>query len=97
MPIWPPVRCAPIQLRPAKRLSGAPQLGLWGIHAVEVDAPADSEPVEWLLLTTVPTWTLDEAIERLGWYRHAGISRCFIAPSKAAAASRTAASATPRA
>ncbi|MEJ2389049.1 MAG: IS4 family transposase, partial [Chromatiaceae bacterium] len=35
---------------------------------VESEAPADSEPVEWLLLTTVPTRTLDEAIERLGWY-----------------------------
>jgi hypothetical protein len=62
------IRCAPIQLRPPKRLSGAPLLGLWAIHAVEVDAPADSEPVEWLLLTTVPTRSLDEAIERLGWY-----------------------------
>ena len=62
------IRAAPIQLRPPNRLSGAPQLGLWGIHAIEVDAPADSEAVEWLLLTTVPTRTLDEAIERLGWY-----------------------------
>ena len=62
------IRCAPIQLRPPKRLSGAAVLGLWAIHAVEIDAPADSEAVEWLLLTTVPTLTLDDALERLGWY-----------------------------
>ncbi len=62
------VRCAPIQLCPPNRLSAAPLLGLWGIHAIELEAPADSDPVEWLLLTTVPTATLEEAIERLGWY-----------------------------
>ncbi len=28
----------------------------------------DQEPIEWLLLTTVPVTTLEEARERLGWY-----------------------------
>ncbi len=62
------IRCAPIQLRPPTRLSGAPALALWAIHAVEREPPAGSEAVEWLLLTTVPTVTLDDALERLGWY-----------------------------
>ena len=62
------IHCAPIQLRPPKRLAGAPVLGLWAVYAVEIDPPPDHELVEWLLLTTVPTATLDEALERLSWY-----------------------------
>lgn len=62
------LRAAPIQLRPPKRLQGAPPLALWAVHAVEPEPPADGEPVEWLLLTTVLTTTLDDALERLRWY-----------------------------
>lgn len=62
------LRAAPIQLRPPKRLSTAPTLALWAVCASELDPPAGSEPVEWLLLTTVPTLTLEETLERLQWY-----------------------------
>jgi hypothetical protein len=62
------LRCAAIQLRPPKWLTGAPSLALWAVHAIEHDPPAGSEPVEWLPLTTVPTTTLNDALERLGWY-----------------------------
>lgn len=62
------VRCAPIQLHPPKRLSGAAVLGLWAVHAIEHEPPAGSEPVEWLLLTTVSSVTLDDALARLSWY-----------------------------
>jgi len=62
------LRGGAVQLRPPKRLKGAPSLALWAVHALEPNPPQDSEPVEWLLLTTVPTTTFDEALERLGWY-----------------------------
>ena len=62
------IRCAPIQLRPPKRRKGAPALSLWAIHAIESAPPAGSEAVEWLLITTVATHTLENALERLGWY-----------------------------
>jgi len=62
------IRCAPIQLRPPKRLKGAPALSLWAIHAIESAPPAGSEAIEWLLITTVATHTLEDALERLGWY-----------------------------
>jgi hypothetical protein len=62
------IRCAPIRLRPPKRLKGAPALSLWAVHAIEPAPPAGSEPVEWLLITTVATRTLDDALERLSWY-----------------------------
>lgn len=61
------IRYAPIQLRPPKRLKGE-ALSLWAIHAIEPDPPPDGEAVEWLLLTTVPTRTLEDAFERLAWY-----------------------------
>ena len=61
------LRFAKVQLPPPKRLQ-APPIALWAIHAVEPDPPQGSEAVEWLLLTTVPTDTLEEAFERLDWY-----------------------------
>jgi hypothetical protein len=61
------IRYAPIQLRPPKRLTGE-ALSLWAIHAIEPDPPQGGEAVEWLLLTTVPTRTLEDAFERLAWY-----------------------------
>jgi hypothetical protein len=62
------IRCAAIQLRPPKRLKGAPALALWAVHAVEPEPPPGCEAVEWLLITTVATVTLDDALERLRWY-----------------------------
>ena len=62
------IRCAPIQLRPPKRLKGAPALSLWAVHAIEPAPPAGSAALEWLLVTTVATSTLEDALERLAWY-----------------------------
>lgn len=63
------LRAAPVELQPPKRLKGAPALTLWAVSAVECDPPADrDEPIEWLLLSTVPSTTLQEALERLRWY-----------------------------
>jgi hypothetical protein len=61
------VRFTPVQLRPPQRNQGE-ALSLWAIHAVEPNPPKGAEPVEWLLLTTVPTASFDAAVERLGWY-----------------------------
>jgi len=62
------VRFAPVVLRPPKR-SPLPPVAVWAVYAREV-APAASvtEPIEWMLLTTVPTRSFAEACERLGWY-----------------------------
>jgi len=61
------LRHAAIQLHPPQRLRGA-AVALWAIHAVEPTPPPGSEAVQWLLLTTVPTHSLDDAFERLRWY-----------------------------
>jgi hypothetical protein len=63
------VRCTPVQLRapkrPSSRLAG---VEVFAIHALETDPPAGVEPLEWMLLSSVPTITLEDALERLGWY-----------------------------
>lgn len=41
----------------------------WAIYAREVEADATvHSPLEWLLLTTVPTSSFEQAVERLRWY-----------------------------
>ncbi|WP_295493743.1 IS4 family transposase [uncultured Ralstonia sp.] len=63
------LRCVTVQLRPpAKRASRLPEVEVFAIHATEDNAPPGIEPLEWMLLTSVPTTTLDEALERLAWY-----------------------------
>lgn len=61
------IRFAPLKVRPPTRIRGE-ALDLWGIHAIEPNPPKGVEAVEWLLLTTVPTTTFEEALERLEWY-----------------------------
>ena len=61
------VRFAEVQLRPPKR-STQPSLKLWAVHLLE-DEPADGgEAIEWMLLTTVPVTTFEDAVKRSEWY-----------------------------
>jgi hypothetical protein len=50
--------------------AGKEPLTVWVIRVWEEEAPEGEEPLEWLLLTSVPTTTLEEAWERVEWYRH---------------------------
>src|SRR5229473_2700422 len=43
-------------------------LTVWVIRVWEENAPEGEEPLEWLLLTSVPTTTLEQAWERVDWY-----------------------------
>lgn len=61
------LRYAAIDLQPPKRLR-TPALPLWAVYVVEPQPSPGQEAVEWLLLTTVPTHTQEEAYERLQWY-----------------------------
>ena len=36
---------------------------------MEINPPNGVQPVSWLLLTTLPVRTLDEAVEKLKWYK----------------------------
>ena len=38
------------------------------IHAVELDPPADRQPIDWKLVTNLPVTDLAGAVEKLDWY-----------------------------
>ena len=65
------VRASVVTLAPPQRRAGErlPPVALWVVWVHERDAPADAEPLDWLLLTTVPVRTADDALERVAWYR----------------------------
>ena len=50
--------------------TSAPPLKVWVIRVWEEQTPAGEEPLEWILLTSVSTTTLEQAWERVGWYEH---------------------------
>jgi hypothetical protein len=52
-----------------KRFSKEP-LEVWAIRVWEEQTPEGEELLEWILLTSVATTTLEQAWERLGWYEH---------------------------
>ena len=64
------VRWRAVTLRPpnSRAKEHLPHVTVWAVWAVERTPPAGAEPVEWLLLTTVPIITTKDALERLAWY-----------------------------
>jgi hypothetical protein len=46
----------------------APQLPLWFVYVLEENPPFQEEPLEWLLITNLPTDDLNSAIEKVRWY-----------------------------
>ncbi len=64
------VRWQQVTLRPPKHRDKEklPNVTVWAIWAVETLPPPDAEPVEWLLLATMPISTTEQALEVLAWY-----------------------------
>ena len=63
---------AAVTFRPPGHLA-APRPAAVPVHAIlvqEVDAPADQEPVRWLLLATFPVETAEQAAQCLKWYTY---------------------------
>jgi hypothetical protein len=65
------LRFATVALRPPKHRAaeGLPAVAVDAVLVREVDAPAGAEPVEWLLLTTVPVRSAADGWQRVDWYR----------------------------
>ena len=70
-----PARTARVQVRFAQVVLTAPKdstlppVRVWAVYAREVgQGAAVTDPLEWLLLTTVKTESFPEACERLTWY-----------------------------
>lgn len=64
------VRWREVTLRPPKSRAKEhlPSVTVWAVWTVERNPPPGATPVEWLLLTTMPITSTDEALERLAWY-----------------------------
>jgi hypothetical protein len=64
------VRFCRVHLRPPKYRAKErlPSIAVWAVWAREAAPPVGVPPVEWLLLTTAPVETVDDALERLEWY-----------------------------
>ena len=50
--------------------AGKDPVTVWVIRVWEEQAKDAEEPLEWILVTSVPTTTLEQAWERVEWYRH---------------------------
>jgi hypothetical protein len=61
-PVWVP---APLET-PQRR--SQPVIAAWVIRIWEADPPAGVEPLEWVLICSLPTRTLDELKDRRDWY-----------------------------
>ncbi len=62
------VRFAKVTLRSPKNKKRRRELTLWAVWAREAKVPPKGERIEWMLLTTLPVSTFEEAIEKLVWY-----------------------------
>lgn len=62
------VRYQRITLRPPSDHKGKKPITLWVVHVMEQSPPADVEPLEWFLLTTIEIATFEQAQQCLRWY-----------------------------
>jgi hypothetical protein len=61
------LRYANVSLLAPSRHEGPP-LSVWAVLAQEQQAPDGVQPLEWLLLTTIPVTSAEQASEKLMWY-----------------------------
>jgi hypothetical protein len=62
------IRFASVTLCPPNSKPGLCTLAVQMVFAQEVDPPAQVEPIEWALLTTIKVENFEQACEKLAWY-----------------------------
>jgi hypothetical protein len=65
------VRFRPVTFRPPAYLKQRklPAVSMYAILVREEAPPPETDPLEWLLLTTVPVDTFEDALTCIGWYK----------------------------
>ena len=62
------VSYAKVTLKPPWNKLKLGALSIWAILAEEIEPPAGIAPLKWMLLTTCPVETFEDAVEKLHWY-----------------------------
>lgn len=62
------IRFAAVSLAAPTGYKGAPAIPVWAVLAQEQKVVAGVKPLEWLLLTTLPVESIEQAVEKLIWY-----------------------------
>lgn len=62
------IRFAEVTVQSPARKTQEPALRVWALFAQEQQTPPGVKPLEWLLLTTLPVTSFEQAIEKLVWY-----------------------------
>lgn len=58
-----------VSLRSPRNTPGEDQyVTAWAVRTWEKEPPANVDPIEWLLITSIPVQSLPEALERIEWY-----------------------------
>jgi hypothetical protein len=63
------IRFAEVELRAPQRKRALGALGVWAVYLSEVNPPSQKEAVEWMLLTTLEVNCLEQALEKIDWYK----------------------------
>lgn len=64
------LRFAPLTLLlPTHACSVIPEVSLWAVFVEEQNPPAGAKPLQWLLLTTLPVATVEQALEVVSYYK----------------------------
>jgi hypothetical protein len=68
------LRFTAVTLDPPQRHRAAvpeplPSLSLYAVHVKEVEPPPEEPGLEWMLLTNIAVHTVEEALQRVEWYR----------------------------
>lgn len=63
------LRFAEVTLTPPKNKANLPPLRVWAVWSKEISVPPEgTKSLEWMLLTTVPVRSANDAVERIQWY-----------------------------
>lgn len=62
------IRYDQVTLQPPSGKRSKKPVQVWAVHAQEANPPKEAEPLEWLLLTTLPVSSFQEAAQKVEWY-----------------------------
>jgi hypothetical protein len=62
------IRFGEVELKAPQGKKGLANIKIWAVLAEEENATGVAEPVIWMLFTTIPVNTFEEAVEKVDWY-----------------------------